>query len=137
VTEPYLKAVSVCHLAATLFMVGAVWFVQVVHYPLMAGQPPEYAREHARRTGRVLAPVMFTELGTALVLAWFAPGAPHVAGLLLLLAIWASTWCVQVPCHNRLARAFDPVVHRRLVATNWFRTVLWSARGGLVLWLVS
>ena len=24
------------HLAATLFMVGVIWFVQVVHYPLFA-----------------------------------------------------------------------------------------------------
>ncbi len=134
-TEPVLRTVAACHLAATLFMVGAVWFVQVVHYPLMAGQSPEYARAHARRTGWVLAPVMFTELGTALLLARFAPGWPHAVGLLFLLAIWASTWCVQVPCHNRLAVAFEPTVHRRLVATNWVRTALWSARGGLVVWL--
>lgn len=67
-TGPAFLIVWAGHLAATLFMVGAVWFVQVVHYPLMAGQPPAYAREHGRRTGWVLGPVMVAELGTAVLL---------------------------------------------------------------------
>ncbi len=136
-TGPALALVAACHLAATLFMVGAVWFVQVVHYPLMAGQSAAYAREHVRRTGWVLGPVMLAELGTAAALAWLAPGWPSLVGLALLLAIWASTWGVQVPCHNRLTVAFDAAAHRRLVATNWVRTALWSARGGLAVWGVS
>ena len=28
--------VLLTHLAATLYMVGVIWFVQVVHYPLFA-----------------------------------------------------------------------------------------------------
>jgi hypothetical protein len=137
VTGPVLHAVAVCHLAATLFMVGAVWFVQVVHYPLMAGQQPEYFREHGQRTGWVLGPVMLAELGTAALLAWLAPTPATLVGLALLLLIWASTWCVQVPCHNRLVVAFDAGVHRRLVATNWVRTGLWSGRGLLAVLTIS
>ena len=135
-TGPMLQAVVLCHLGATLFMVGAVWFVQVVHYPLMAGQPPEYAREHGRRTGWVLGPVMLVELGTAVILTWAVPGWPSLIGLALLLAIWVSTWCVQVPCHNKLVVAIDASVHRRLVTTNWVRTVLWSGRGALAVWTI-
>ncbi|MEY4607349.1 MAG: hypothetical protein RLY45_2109, partial [Actinomycetota bacterium] len=30
------EAVLYSHLVATMFMVGLIWFVQVVHYPLMA-----------------------------------------------------------------------------------------------------
>jgi hypothetical protein len=130
------ELVLVSHLAATLFMVGAVWFVQVVHYPLMAGQSAAYAREHGWRTGRILGPVMMLELVTAVLLAWFAPAWPYLVALLLLLGIWVSTFCVQVPCHNRLVVEFDADVHRRLVATNWLRTVLWSMRGGIALWTV-
>ena len=136
-TESILQAVVLCHLAATLFMVGAVWFVQVVHYPLMSGQTPAYAREHGRRTGWVLGPVMLVELGTAALLAWFLPVWPYLVGLGLLLLIWVSTWCVQVPCHNRLVVAFDASIHRRLVTTNWMRTVLWSTRGVLAVWAVA
>lgn len=128
---PALQAVAAAHLAATLFMVGVIWFVQAVHYPLMAGLPATYARDHAQRTGRLLGPVMLCELLTAAALAWALPDGARLAGLALLLAIWASTWGVQVPCHRRLAAGFDPDAHRRLVATNWARTALWTARGAL------
>lgn len=47
------------------------------------------------------------------------------------LVVWASNWTVQVACQNRLVMAFDLDAHRRLVATNWMRTGLWTARCGI------
>ncbi|MEQ1727476.1 MAG: hypothetical protein ABL982_03770 [Vicinamibacterales bacterium] len=60
-----------------------------------------------------------------------------VAGAVLLAIIWASTALLQVPAHNRLERGFDADVHRRLVRTNWIRTVCWTARVvvALTMWL--
>jgi hypothetical protein len=46
---------------------------------------------------------------------------------------WLSTWRIQIPLHHRLAKGFDPEVHRRLVATNWGRTAAWSIRGACLL----
>lgn len=31
-----IKWLLVAHVVATLFMTGLIWFVQVVHYPLLA-----------------------------------------------------------------------------------------------------
>jgi hypothetical protein len=75
---------------------------------------------------------MLLELVTAVALvAWPPAGISarllHV-GLALLAVVWASTWLLQVPCHTRLAGGFDAAVHRRLVASNWIRTVGWTAR---------
>jgi hypothetical protein len=42
---------------------------------------------------------------------------------------------MQVPCHNRLAERFDGSLVRRLVLTNWVRTLAWSARSGIALLL--
>jgi hypothetical protein len=36
---------------------------------------------------------------------------------------------LQVPLHQKLSSGFDAAVHRRLVATNWWRTVGWTLRG--------
>ena len=58
-------------------------------------------------------------------------------GLALVGLIWASTFLVQVPLHEVLARGFDAEAHSRLVASNWLRTFLWSARAVLVLGLAS
>lgn len=133
--------VVLLHLAATLFMVGVIWFVQVVHYPLLARVGTSgfalYEQDHTRRTGWVVAPPMLAELVTAVLLLWVRPADVPLwtagAGLALVVVIWGSTWAVQIPCHDRLTRGFDPAVHRRLVATNRFRTAVWSLRGLLVL----
>ncbi len=131
------------HAAATGFMVGLIWFVQVVHYPLFSAvgdeQFPRYALAHQTRTTLVVMPPMLVELTTAALLLTIAdiPRAPAVLGLGLLVAVWISTFAVQVPCHARLARGFHAPAHRALVATNWARTILWTARLPLALWMLT
>lgn len=132
------------HLSATLFMTGLIWFVQVVHYPLKArvGRPnfAPYQEGHVQLTGWVVAPVMLIEALSAAALALWPPalidsGAP-LFGLGLLLIVWASTAVYSVPAHARLSSGFDARVHRRLVNTNWIRTIAWTLRAllwGLVL----
>jgi hypothetical protein len=131
------------HLAATLCMTGVIWFVQVVHYPLFAVNSSagyvDYQRRHMARTTRVVGPLMLVEAATAILLFGFRPAGVATwrlsLGLGLLVAIWLSTAFLQVPCHARLSRAFDPAAHRRLVLTNWIRTAGWTLRSSLVLWM--
>jgi hypothetical protein len=52
----------------------------------------------------------------------------NLASLSLLALIHGSTVFVQVPAHGRLTGGFDLAVVRRLVRTNWIRTVGWTAR---------
>jgi hypothetical protein len=139
-------AILLVHAAATLFMVGVIWFVQVVHYPLFSRVGPRefasYERAHTRRTGWIVGPPMIAEAGSALLLLTplrpddLGPGLPGL-GLLLLAAIWLATALLQVPAHRRLEQGFDAGVHRRLVVTNWIRTVLWTLRGILALALLA
>lgn len=145
-TFPSPALLFAVHAAATWAMVGLIWFVQVVHYPLFAGVGPagyaRYAAEHARRTTWVVALPMLAELATGAALAlWRRPafvGAGAAwAGLALLGVVWASTALLQVPRHDELARGFDARAHHRLVRGNWVRTAAWTARGALVLWLAA
>lgn len=129
------------HLAATLFMTGLIWFVQIVHYPLLdrIDPPgiPRYEQAHTRRTRWLVGPPMFIEIVTGLLLVGFRPlGVSDLAvsaGILLLLVIGVSTQFLQIPCHEELSRRFDPTVYRRLVRTNWIRTIAWSLRSLLVM----
>jgi hypothetical protein len=131
------------HAAATWYMVGLIWFVQLVHYPLFGGVGaagfPAYAAAHQRRTTWVVGPPMLAELASGGWLALKPPAGvgrgPFVAGLALLAAIWLSTALVQVPRHTVLGVGYDAGAHRTLVTTNWVRTAAWSARGALVLWI--
>jgi hypothetical protein len=128
--------VAPAHAGATVFMTGLIWFVQIVHYPLLrrlpASEVAPYAQEHARRTGWVVGPVMLAELGLALALA-ARGGTPAWIGLALLGVIWTSTASLQVPLHRRLALGHDPAAIERLVRTNWLRTAAWTLRAPLAL----
>lgn len=125
------------HLVATVAMVGLIWFVQVVHYPLFTAVGREqfvaYEDAHRRLTAYVVGPFMAVEGVTALWIAAAPPtGVSRLAafvGLLLLAVIHASTVFLQVPMHMALSEGFDAASARRLVRTNWIRTVGWSARG--------
>jgi hypothetical protein len=127
--------------AATLFMVGVIWFVQVVHYPLFArvGAPAfsAYSTSHTRLTGFVVGPPMLLEAATAVALVVWTPPGISVSliwtGLILVGGIWLSTALLQAPRHTTLGRGFDPETHQFLVMSNWLRTVLWSLRGLVVL----
>lgn len=132
----------VIHSGATWFMIGLIWFVQIVHYPLMGAVPadacPAYARAHQRRTTWIVGPVMLLEAGSAVLLLWlphgeFAGTPLRWGGLALLAVIWVSTFAVQVPLHAKLATSFDRAVWRRLVVSNWLRTAAWSVRGIIAL----
>ena len=139
------KAVLLAHVVSTLTLVGVIWIVQVVHYPLFAGVGAAgwsaYEAGHQSRITFVVGPLMVLELATAVWLVLQRPeGLPAWAvltGLVLVGLLWASTAFVQVPLHAALGGTFDADAHARLVATNWIRTVLWTARGGLVLWVLA
>jgi hypothetical protein len=133
------------HLAATLFMVGLIWFVQIVHYPLFSRVGKEkfslYSEAHSRLTSYVVGPPMLLEARTVLLLVFRRPeGVPlylALAGLALVAAIWLSTALLQVPRHTTLGSGFDGSAWNSLVRTNWIRTLSWSARGIVVLWMAA
>ena len=127
-------------LASTLFLTGLIWCIQVVHYPLMSEVAVErfrsFHRRHGTRISVIVVLPMVVELLSAVVLALpgavAAPRWMTLLGLALVLAIWVSTFGLQVPQHRRLADGFDPAAHRALVRGNWIRTAGWTVRAGLV-----
>ena len=54
------------------------------------------------------------------------PGA--IISTVLIVINWSSTFLLQVPIHNRLRSGKKEVLIRRLVATNWIRTIAWCLK---------
>ena len=129
------------HLAATLHLTGLIWVIQVVHYPLMDRVPADrfvaFHAEHAHRIGVVVIVPMLVELITALALLMVRPPGVSVellmAGVVLVGAVWLSTFALQVPLHRRLSEGFDPAAHRALVHGNWIRTAAWTLRAAVAI----
>lgn len=140
-----VKSILLVHVVATWYMIGLIWFVQVVHYPLLGSvgreQFTDYERRHVASTTWVVGPPMLVELFTAVFLLWMRPAGIELwlvwVGLFFLVLIWASTFLLQVPCHEKLSHSFDESAHRRLVRTNWLRTFAWSFRGLVVILMQS
>ena len=136
-TPEILHLLRWTELTSVLFMTGLIWFVQVVHYPLLAKVGADsigYQASHMTRTtwGGRAADARRGRLLRRLGAARRRPGGwqrwPSTA---LLAVVWGATAFLLVPAHDALARGFDPAVHERLVAANWIRTVAWTARAAL------
>lgn len=141
-----LTALLVAQVVASGMMAGIIWFVQVVHYPLFTAAAPtdggDYARENQRRTAGVVLPPMLVEAAAAGWLTVVPPAAigrgAAVAGLVMVVLLWASTLAVQMPLHARLAReGHASATVAKLVRSNWPRTLLWTARAVLAAWMLA
>ena len=139
-----VRLVLLGQVLSTCYMTGLIWFVQVVHYPLMnvtgTAEFTSYEARHTTLTTWVVGPPMLLEISTAFLLLTYRPtGISSVyawGGLLLIGVIWISTATLQVPCHQILSNGFNETIHGRLVATNWIRTIAWSLRAALVIAMV-
>lgn len=120
-------------LACCLLMTGLIWLVQLVHYPSFQFVHPqrfdEFHLHHTSRITLIVAPLMGLELLTAVLLV-LQRGDTYVWWLNLLgvLLIWICTAFLSVPLHNQLAGGYDYDKIQALVATNWPRTLIWTAR---------
>lgn len=148
--QQIISLLFLIQILATAMMTGIIWFVQIVHYPLFRKIPIEgftaYEQSHTVRTGRVVAPLMLLEFGSALSLylpllfprflpSLFGGALPplainplYLSALACLILIWACTFLLQVPLHYHLEKTPDIHIMDRLVTTNWIRTLLWSVR---------
>lgn len=133
------------NLLITTVLVGLIWTVQVVHYPLFRRVGPDgwaaYHAEHGRRIAWLVAPLMSAEVVAA---AWLLVAPPDglppwlsLAAALPVVLVWAVTAGVAVPLHARLERQFDTRAIAWLVRINWVRTLAWTARGVLLVLAVA
>ena len=138
------KLILILQIASTLPLVGVIWLVQIVQYPFFstvsAESFPKYHNAHTFWITPVVAPLMIVEFVSSVLIIFYPPeNVDHRLlwlGLFLAVAVWLSTFFLQVPLHEKLAQGFDADAHASLVNTNWVRTIAWSLRGVLVLYFV-
>jgi hypothetical protein len=129
------------HLATTWAIVGLIWVVQILVYPQFVRVAPpqfkEYHSAHCFRIGLIVAPLLFVEAATAAWLLYEGRSSLFAVSTAFIPLIWLSTAAMQAPIHTKLMRGYDELLIRRLLLTNWIRTLAWTARGILVSLSVS
>ena len=140
------NTIFILNLVATLVLVGLIWVIQCLHYPMFSrigvDEFTGYLLEHSRRITPIVAPLMILELTTSLLLALgfcpaWVPRWVAILGFAMVLGIWGSTFLIQVPCHNKLIRGFDNQALTSLVVTNWIRTLLWTTRATVLVFCLG
>lgn len=121
-------------------MFGIIWIVQIVQYPSFLAVSTDnwksYYAHHRYAISWIVMPLMlaeFIQTGMLLIRSgthgdWFIP-------MLMILAIWLSTFFIQIPLHNKLEEVKEETLIRRLIQTNWIRTLLWTAKMIYIAWI--
>ncbi len=130
---------------ASLSLVGLIWTIQIVHYPLFDHVDPskwvEFHQSHSARISVVVGPMMAAEGLTALWLLIRRPASisPLLTwgGAVLVAVVLGATVSVSVPFHHRLGKRFSADAHRQLVLTNWVRTIGWTMRGVIACLMIA
>lgn len=119
-------------LAATAFMCGVIWVVQLLVYPNFLHIPADnfkkFHAKHSTAISWVVIPPMLIELGCAVALLYYNQGSFFLLNFLTVLVVWMQTAFLSVPLHNKLSQNFDEVSVHKLIRFNWIRSLVWSFR---------
>ncbi|CAN5695256.1 hypothetical protein BH11VER1_BH11VER1_15720 [soil metagenome] len=132
-----MNAILLLHFAATTALVGLIWIVQIVSYPIMLrvseSDFKKYHPFHCDRITFVVGPLILAETGSAIWLWTQGFAEPlFLWSLIPLVLTWMSTALIQVPLHLKSERHYSLQSIKWLIRTNWIRTLTWTCRALLI-----
>jgi hypothetical protein len=131
----------VTHIFTCFFMTGLIWLIQIVHYPsyrfIWKDQFDLFQKFHTTKITFIVAPVMILELASGCLLFFqYAPHSLFILNFVLLILTWSTTIVFSIPLHGRLSNEYNPIHIRSLIRTNWPRTILWSIRSVITIYIL-
>jgi len=121
------------------YLVSLVFMTQFITYPTFLhidkDKFSEYHRKYVNNISFIVAPVMLIELLTLLLIAYFSKDFLIIKSLILLLVIWLTTFFIMIPSHNRISKSFNIKEIKSLINYNWIRTILWSFKLLVIIFL--
>lgn len=108
-----------------------IWLVQVIIYPSFKytseADFPAWHSKYTRLITFFVLPLMFIQLGISFYQITIEMNALNIAVLVIIVLVWLSTFIISVPLHNDLQAGKNIKLIAKLVKTNWYRTILWTA----------
>ena len=121
------------------YLVSLVFMTQFITYPTFLhidkDKFSEYHRKYVNNISFIVAPVMLIEFLTLSLIAYFSSEFLIIKSLILLLVIWLTTFFIMIPSHNRISKSFNKKEIISLTNYNWVRTILWSFKLLLIIFL--
>jgi len=130
----------VIHFSCCLFMTGVIWLVQILHYPsfkfVSEKEFVTFEQFHIKRISYVVVPVMLVEITTAIIAYLNHPSLLLLLNMIFNSLILLFTYALSVPYHNKLKEGKSLKTIKMLAYTNWPRTIFWSLRSLLLIYLI-
>ena len=127
-----IEILSDIHFLSTSLMVGIIWVIQLLHYPtfhfIKESDYVEFQHFHMQRISFIVVPVMIIELLSGFMLVYYFQSNLLILCLIILLVIWLITFVFFTKLHQSLLGGYDKIIVDKLVQINWSRTVLWSLK---------
>ena len=127
-----IEILSNVHFLSTSIMVGIIWVIQLLHYPtfhfIKESDYEEFQHFHMQRISFIVVPVMALELFSAFMLVYYIQSNLLILCLIILIFIWLITFAFFTKLHQSLLDGYDKTIVDKLVRINWSRTILWSIR---------
>lgn len=108
-----------------------IWMIQLVVYPSFIYYEKQnlvkWHNQYAKGLAIIVIPLMFGQLIIAIIQLVQLSSIETIISLLMVCAVWISTFVQFVPIHNQIAKnKITPMVLNQLVKRNWSRTILWT-----------
>ncbi|MGD8658216.1 MAG: hypothetical protein PVJ35_07835 [Desulfobacterales bacterium] len=128
-----LSHLTIFNIAISWGLLLLIWLVQIIIYPGLSRIPSnDFVNYHSWYVVRISAIVLPLMIGEAIItIAWavWAKVSIYAAVAVgFVVIIWLSTFLLQVPIHKKLRSGKEDSHIKRLVATNWIRTIAWSLK---------
>jgi len=111
------------------FMLSLILITQIVNYPLFLkvnfSNLETYHSDYVKRISLIVMPFMMLELLVALLLLIYLESLQSIFSIILLIAIFLSTYFIQVPIHSKITNNTNTLILKKLINTNWLRTIPW------------
>ena len=113
-------------------LIGVLIITQIISYPSLSSIDKtffeKYHKNYVNRISYVVIPLMLIELFSLVCLTFYISDLFMIKSLLILLTIWLFTFISIIPLHNSLSNKRSDDIINRLINYNWFRTILWSIK---------
>ena len=129
----FIQIVCNSYLVSLLFMTQFITYPTFLH--IDKDKFSEYHRKYVNNISFIVAPVMLIELLTLSLIAYFSSEFLIIKSLILLLVIWLTTFFIMITSHNRISKSFNKKEIISLINYNWVRTILWSFKLLLIIFL--
>lgn len=128
--KPFILFEFVC----TAMLTGLIWTIQLINYPQLRFVGEKEFRSfhtfHMNAITPLVAPLMILEILFCGINFYQKNFSSNISLLsfFLLLCIWATTFFLSVPLHEKLLITRNIEFVHKLVLTNWIRTIGWSLK---------